>query len=359
MVKTDSWLEDLRRQLPWLVEETVRRQYEKKSSLVTDNDEGRDQALRDARFHLDYLLVSLENDSQILFNAYIQWAGDLYTHLRMPPDLLPDFFHTVLDLLLSLVKENQFTTAHYQCVEAAVHQAFSETKQPATSKNHDNLTKRPLQSELDAYTTRLLAADRSGAAALVHDLLGRGVDLKDLYRHLFHPFQLQLGHLWQQNKINVAQEHYATAATQYVMSLLYERILAIPKNDKVFLATCVSGELHEMGIRMVCDYLECCHWNTHYLGANTPETAVVEAVLEKKPDVVAVSCTMLYHLPRVTHLIRHLKDAGVTTPVLVGGYPFNIDPLLWQKTGADGTAGSFDHIYQTIESLTGGIIHES
>ena len=82
MVKTDSWLEDLRRQLPWLVEETIRRQYEKKSSLVTDKDEGRDQALRDARFHLDYLLVSLENDSQILFNAYIQWAGDLYTHLR-------------------------------------------------------------------------------------------------------------------------------------------------------------------------------------------------------------------------------------------------------------------------------------
>jgi hypothetical protein len=35
-------------------------------------------------------------------------------------------------------------------------------------------------------------------------------------------------------------------------------------------AACVSGELHEIGVRMLCDLLEMEGWNTIYLGANVP-----------------------------------------------------------------------------------------
>ena len=40
-------------------------------------------------------------------------------------------------------------------------------------------------------------------------------------------------------------------------------------------ATCIGGELHEIGIRMVADFFEMEGWDTYYLGANTPADAVV------------------------------------------------------------------------------------
>ncbi|MEN1759901.1 cobalamin B12-binding domain-containing protein [Anoxynatronum sibiricum] len=356
MINRFLWLEHLRRHRSRIVAAIIRHLHDSDVHLM--DEKVYLQAMNDATFHLDNLFTSLEIESQTLFNAYTQWANDLLTHSNASSATLSDFFEAVMEVLLLEVDDIHFTTAHYQRIEEIISQGFSQIKSAAGSASSAGTPATPLQDELKRYTQHLLASDRSGAAKLVQQLIQDDVDVKDLYRHLFHPFQIELGRLWQTNKINVAQEHFATAATQYIMSLLYEHILSLPKIDKVFLATCVSGELHEMGIRMVCDYLECCHWNTHYLGANMPESAVIQAVMERQPDVIAISCTMMYHIPKASHLIQRLRKADIPIPILVGGYPFNIDPLLWHKTGATGTAGSFDAIYETIEVLTGGEVLE-
>ncbi|SMP69198.1 cobalamin B12-binding domain-containing protein [Anoxynatronum buryatiense] len=356
MINRFLWLEHLRSQRSRIVTTILRHMYQSDFHLM--DDETHLQATNDANFHLDNLFTSIEIESQALFNAYAQWAAELMTHPNSSFITPTDFFEVVMEVLLQEVDDIHFTTAHYQRIKEIISQGFAHMKSNTGSASAAEAPATPLQDELTRYTRHLLASDRSGAAKLVQQLLQNGVDVKDLYRHLFHPFQIELGRLWQANKINVAQEHFATAATQYIMSLLYDHILSLPKGDKVFLATCVSGELHEMGIRMVCDYLECLHWNTHYLGANMPESAVIQAVMENQPDVIAISCTMMYHIPKASHLIQRLRKADIPIPILVGGYPFNIDPLLWHKTGANGTAGSFDAIYDTIETLTGGEVLE-
>jgi len=55
------------------------------------------------------------------------------------------------------------------------------------------------------------------------------------------------------NEVSVAQEHYCTAATQLIMSQLYPHIFAGEKTERTLIATCVAGDLHEIGIRMVSD----------------------------------------------------------------------------------------------------------
>ena len=49
---------------------------------------------------------------------------------------------------------------------------------------------------------------------------------------------------------------------------------------------------------------------------------------------------MAFHLPRVERLIALVRssEAGQSVKVLVGGYPFNVDPELWLRVGADGHA---------------------
>ena len=47
---------------------------------------------------------------------------------------------------------------------------------------------------------------------------------------MFQCSQYEIGRLWQMNKLTVAQEHYCSAATQLIMSLLYPRIFDTKKD---------------------------------------------------------------------------------------------------------------------------------
>ncbi|HEY5309978.1 MAG TPA: cobalamin B12-binding domain-containing protein, partial [Casimicrobiaceae bacterium] len=51
----------------------------------------------------------------------------------------------------------------------------------------------------------------------------------------------------------------------------------------------VSGDLHELGARMVADFFEMEGWDSYYTGANTPTGGVVQAIVERRPDVLAIS----------------------------------------------------------------------
>jgi methylmalonyl-CoA mutase cobalamin-binding domain/chain len=190
------------------------------------------------------------------------------------------------------------------------------------------------------YLAALLRAERHGASRLILDAVERGVAVRDIYLHVFQPAQYEIGRLWQVNEISVAQEHYCTAATQLIMSQLYPYIFATERAGRQLVAACVGGELHEVGIRMVADFFEMEGWDTYYLGANAPAEAILEAVEERRADVLGLSATMTFHVHLVTELIEQVRrsDVGARVKILVGGYPFNAAPELWRQVGADGCA---------------------
>lgn len=103
------------------------------------------------------------------------------------------------------------------------------------------------------------------------------------------------------------------------------------------MATCVAGDLHEIGVRMVSDFFEMDGWDTFYLGANTPTASLLRTIEERGAEVMAISATMTFHLRAVRELIAALRDseAGQRVKILVGGYPFNLAPDLWRVVGAD------------------------
>ena len=103
---------------------------------------------------------------------------------------------------------------------------------------------------------------------------------------------------------------------------------------------CVGGELHEIGARMVADFFEMEGWDTYFVGANMPATSVLQSVDELQADVLAISATMTFHVSQVAEMIHELRTTrgNQRTRVLVGGFPFNLAPQLWQKMGADGFA---------------------
>jgi methanogenic corrinoid protein MtbC1 len=93
-------------------------------------------------------------------------------------------------------------------------------------------------------------------------------------------------------------------------------------------------------MRMVCDFFEFEGWDTYFLGAVTPAQDLVKVTRTRKPDLVCISATMAFGLPKIRNLIRdlHAATTGHAPRIMVGGLPFLINPALSNIVGADATA---------------------
>ena len=296
---------------------------------------GRDKSLQDAGYHLSFLAQALALNNQAVFIDYVAWAKVVLGQRKVSASDLA--FH--LECLAEVLQER------LPAEPAAVAADFVNAAVRALPAMPEDLPtfldgSAPLSLLAHQYLEALRRGERHVASRLVLDAVAAGTPVKELYLHVFQPGQYEIGRLWQTNRITVAQEHYCTAATQLNMSQHYPHIVATAKNGRTLVATCVAGDLHELGVRMVADFFEMDGWNTFYLGANTPHASVIATIVDRQAEVLAISATISYHVEAVRELIRAVRQhpaAGQVT-ILAGGYPFNRDPDLWQSVGADGSA---------------------
>jgi methylmalonyl-CoA mutase cobalamin-binding domain/chain len=155
------------------------------------------------------------------------------------------------------------------------------------------------------------------------------------------------------HQVTIAQEHFCTAVTQTIIGNLYPAIFAAPRNGRTAVVACVGSELHELGARMVADFLELDGWDTIYLGANTPSAGIAQTVAEHQADLLGLSATMTFHIHLVSETIAAVRadHAGRRIPILVGGYPFRLAPDLWRQVDADGFAPDAQAAVELASSL--------
>ena len=202
------------------------------------------------------------------------------------------------------------------------------------------------------YVDLLRDADRRAAIDLVLRAAAKH-PVEQIYTGVLQEAQYEVGRLWEANEISVAQEHYSTAVTQLVMSLLYPRISETPKTRGTFAGVCVEGELHEVGIRMVCDLFELRGWQSFYLGSSMPSTEVLHFLEEKRPDVIGISAIYEANVESARQLIARLRAViASSVRILAGGRPFVRYPELWREIGADGSAADAAGSVETAEKLT-------
>jgi methanogenic corrinoid protein MtbC1 len=196
--------------------------------------------------------------------------------------------------------------------------------------------------------------DKAAAEALIVEKVRKGTPVRDVYLHVFQPVQWEVGRKWQENEISVGMEHYITAATQGIMARLYEFIFNPTGNGRSMVATNVSGDLHDLGIRMVADFFEMEGWNTYYLGANTPQESILRMIRETNAELLAISATLPLNLPRVKRLISYIRKEIPSRElrIIVGGKSFNAAQKLWRKVGADGYASNADMALREINRLS-------
>jgi methanogenic corrinoid protein MtbC1 len=191
------------------------------------------------------------------------------------------------------------------------------------------------------YLDAIREGDRRRAFQVIDDARDAGLDLSTIYVGVFQPALREIGRLWQQNSISVADEHLATAITQAAMARAYQSAFTWRSAlGRTLIAACVDTERHEVGLRMLCDLLDLEGWHTTYLGASVPVESLVTMVQRRRPDVVALSAALTPHVPRLRTMIDEIKNVlGAARPlIIVGGRPFLDDAALAMRVGADFTA---------------------
>ena len=206
-----------------------------------------------------------------------------------------------------------------------------------------------MSTTYEAYLAALLAGDRRTAAAIIQKAYDEGSDLRALYLEVFQPALRQIGHLWELNEVTVAEEHLATAITQAIMASLYTQAAMAAETGRHLVAACPETERHEVGLRMLCDFMDMEGWSTTFLGAAVGSLA--RLVCEKAPDVLALSASISPHLTAMRATIGEVRAAcGEHQPViLVGGRVFHETPELAYAVGADLTASDAREAAQLLK----------
>jgi MerR family transcriptional regulator, light-induced transcriptional regulator len=329
-----------------LAHKIVERQYALQPELAQRyGAAGREKCLQDAHYHLTYLAEAVAVGSTPLFADYVQWAKILLGSYGVPAQDLAANLQVIRETLQENLPEDIGNVVGGYIDRGLESLQNAAKAQPSYIEQASSLTK--------DYLEALLRCDRRTARQLVLDAVAAGVNVRTIYTDVFQQSQYEIGRLWQMNQISVAQEHFCTAATQMIMSELYPYILSTPKKGLRFVGTAVGGELHEIGIRMIADFLELEGWDTIYLGANTPAPSIIRTLGEIKPHVLGISATMTFHISKVASLIAAVRasEAGKRVKIVVGGRPFNVDPNLWRQVGADGYAASADALAVTAIRL--------
>src|SRR6185312_7529457 len=321
--------------IPQLAEAITTRTFAAKPELQAKyGNRGRLKCEQDANYHLHYLYEAMAGDSVAIFVDYIGWAkimlrsrGIEWTDLK---ENLEGMIHT-----LRLKAPRKFANLFLKFIKAALMQ-LPELPGKLPSFIDPAM---PFAELAEFYLHSLLVLNREEAVSLVVRRVESGLAINDLFRHVIHPVQQEVGRLWQENKITVLQEHYCTAATDVLITRLKRGFLGVPRAVTA-LSLCPDGEEHSLAIKMFSDLLEADGWRVAFIGAKCPIADVLKHIRRHATDLVAISVATPLNLSKTKELITEIRTLPPEhkPSIIVGGAAMKANADSWNYLGADAVA---------------------
>lgn len=269
--------------------------------LARYGESGRRHCTADACFHVEFLAGAVEAGSPAAFGDYSRWTARMLGARGIPA-------HALEENLGRLGKH----------ISQALLPEEIDVIQPFLQAGRQISAAPPLASGGDAaadhlclagkiYLAAILSGQRQAALNIVEETLRAGHSLVDIYVTIFADALHRVGELWEMNEVTVAQEHIATSITQYVIAVIYPRMVpgTVPRGSMI--VTGVAGELHQIGANLVADAMEESGWAVRFLGTNLPHSSILAAVEENAADTLCISTTIVANLTAVADLVRLVR----------------------------------------------------
>jgi DNA-binding transcriptional MerR regulator len=191
----------------------------------------------------------------------------------------------------------------------------------------------------DEVVQALLAYDAARASRVVEEALAL-LPIEAVCLHVLQPALYEIGHRWARGEIGISSEHFASAFVIRKVGALFN--LSQPEEGRgPIVATCLEGELHEVGLLLTCLFLSRRGFRILYLGPNLPLDDLVETIRRLRPPLVLLSASTPPAALHLAEASREIKERTASegppryAPVVgYGGHVFVEHPEL--RTGVDG-----------------------
>ena len=207
------------------------------------------------------------------------------------------------------------------------------------------------QAALEEYKKQLdQALSKMDKAAYIQSwtsLLAQKIwPIPSLYEEILVPSLNQIGDASGEQSMTIWEEHLRSALVRTALELAYPYVLEAREDNRALcgkaLVLCLEEEYHELGARMVSDYLTLLGFDPYFIGANTPNKEILEAVHDLSPRLVVISLTNFYHLFKLQDLMDAIKKASRQVPYIVlGGYAIDHTPEAHRLVNPDYFAATF------------------
>jgi methanogenic corrinoid protein MtbC1 len=319
-----------------LAEWTVALQEERSPRLREQLGAGALTDLRaDTHVRVLHLANSVAFDEPAILCEHVEWAKACFVARDVPRSILERNMTSLSEVLADRLPDSTLSLVK-RPMEAALRTLRAAPRPTESFVEGDG----PLMSLARRYVMAILEGDRGPAREMLQQAMDDGTPVADLFEHVVQRAQSEIGRLWQLDEISVAEEHLASASSEWVVAHLVLNAPHGAPKDRTLIATSISGDTHCFGVRLVADSFELDGWRTYFLGASTPLVDLVQAVVDREADLLALSANLGCHLRELKRVIDALRSQPETAGVLVmvGGRPLNLADDLWKKVGADGFA---------------------
>jgi methanogenic corrinoid protein MtbC1 len=299
--------------------------------LAKYGERGRQFCTEDARFHLDFLCGSLEAGSYESFADYALWTVRMLGARGIPAHSLQENFAQIrVHLAAALSPEEHGEVSRFlDWAETAC------AEEPASELELENGAG-ALSLSRDVFLAAILNGQRQAALNIVEEALRAGHSHVDIYVDVVADALHRIGKLWEMNRVSVAQEHMATALTQFVISSIYPKMIPDGPARGQMVVTGVAGEMHQIGANLVADAMESKGWSVRFLGSNSPLPSILQAINESSADVLCISTTLVSNLPSAARLIRSVRNNRKehAPRIVVGGAAYRFAPQFIDEIGS-------------------------
>lgn len=204
-----------------------------------------------------------------------------------------------------------------------------------------------------AFLQTLIAGGEEAAANIFITAHLEGKPLTEIIDRLVCPAMREIGELWHQNEISVAQEHLATRTA---VSALYKLRNALPvpeMQNRLAICCAMDGDLHELPTLLAQMTIENEGFEVINFGAATPLYTLVDEVARHSPNLVCISAAVINDLERLSRDYKDFREkiASFKIPVLLGGRIFE-DEHIRRRFKCEFYARSFTDVAEFAQKLT-------
>ena len=286
------------------------------------------------------LAAALRAGNPELFRTRMRWHRSAFAAREVPQDWLRSALQAFRDVVADELPPKAANTV-VEWLDAAVKEFDQDPEEtPESMLDMD----KPAHRLAGRYVDAVLDGNPRGAMKLVLDAVASGaLDSRSACVDVLVPAQREIGLQWHLGRLGIAEEHLGTATTQRLLTLLAAATERPTDNGRKAIVAGVAGDPHDMGVRLLADFLDMAGWTSICLGGDVPPGEIARATGRYDADLLALSATLGRHVDRVRDTVTATRAvAGDKPKILVGGHAFSGAPDLWRTVGADGygrTAG--------------------